>query len=672
MRPPLSQSRPYVSPDPSPLDDGFDQNSKYSQGQLSISPTSPTGLGPTSTPMTIPQPRQSHHQFPVLHSRLPDGRLLRHKYFMNPPQYPSGPAPTHPLSFWQHDQNNDPWLNPMMLPQNNKSRSSKKPKKVEGKQPTFLTRLFGILNQPEYQHIIRWDETGEAIIIENPEELAEKILPVVYRQSRFASFSRQLNIYGFNRKLSLRHVERGICDPDASTWSHPFLNKHSSKAEILAFKRRVPPRPTQAQRRRMILQEGGHSPTSSEQSMDFRSSPDAYQHHLLPDVDEDRPIQFTHPNGSFQPHETHQSSFQAPPPEYYAYRPRSPTAHEFDYSCPVESQAIPSLTHSKPFGSSDRSLYRLDSSSMFDDRGHLMGGPQSAPPITQSFPVPIQVTQQHIRTRSVQGEPPSAMLYSPLSPFNPSSWLNSEVHEPQAKKEDSISPTCLPRRDFDHFGPSQSIFGNEDRSTWQRNRLSTGIPDFKLNNIIDGVHDNSPESLPNDFGSTDSLHLPQIQGQGHTRLKGSLGLDTSSNLDKSQSFPALSPDSPNTISSGIYQGYTFPVRSEFPQALPQARSYDTPPILSKPLTFTPTKLERRLTIPFTPYSPKNKPHVLNGGVLRTISSRRGSPAPIQGLGLKFGEEEHEEVAKGNEALPSASIKFEDPFEDILSGDLVEN
>jgi hypothetical protein len=25
-------------------------------------------------------------------------------------------------------------------------------------------------------------------------------------------------IYGFMRKVSLRHVDRGICDPDASTW----------------------------------------------------------------------------------------------------------------------------------------------------------------------------------------------------------------------------------------------------------------------------------------------------------------------------------------------------------------------------------------------------------------------------------------------------------------------
>jgi hypothetical protein len=49
--------------------------------------------------------------------------------------------------------------------------------------------------------IIRWDDKGEIIIIEKPDELAAKILPAVYRQSRFASFSRQLNVGTVDSKL---------------------------------------------------------------------------------------------------------------------------------------------------------------------------------------------------------------------------------------------------------------------------------------------------------------------------------------------------------------------------------------------------------------------------------------------------------------------------------------
>ncbi|KAI0092769.1 HSF-type DNA-binding-domain-containing protein [Irpex rosettiformis] len=109
-------------------------------------------------------------------------------------------------------------------------------------QATFLTKLYALLERPENHHMIRWDQAGEHIIVERPEQLALHVLPSVYRQSRFASFSRQLNIYGFMRKVNLRNVDPAIDDPDASTWSHPTLNRHSPPEVVANFKRRVPPR----------------------------------------------------------------------------------------------------------------------------------------------------------------------------------------------------------------------------------------------------------------------------------------------------------------------------------------------------------------------------------------------------------------------------------------------
>ncbi|EIW82222.1 hypothetical protein CONPUDRAFT_53933 [Coniophora puteana RWD-64-598 SS2] len=115
--------------------------------------------------------------------------------------------------------------------------------KAEAKpQATFLTKLYALLERPENHHMIRWDPAGEHIIVERPEQLALHVLPTVYRQSRFASFSRQLNIYGFMRKVNLRNVDPAIDDPDASTWSHPTLNRNSSPDIVANFKRRVPPR----------------------------------------------------------------------------------------------------------------------------------------------------------------------------------------------------------------------------------------------------------------------------------------------------------------------------------------------------------------------------------------------------------------------------------------------
>lgn len=61
-------------------------------------------------------------------------------------------------------------------------------------QATFLTKLYALLERPENHHMIRWDPQGEHIIVEKPEQLALHVLPSIYRQSRFASFSRQLNV----------------------------------------------------------------------------------------------------------------------------------------------------------------------------------------------------------------------------------------------------------------------------------------------------------------------------------------------------------------------------------------------------------------------------------------------------------------------------------------------
>ncbi|KDQ14740.1 hypothetical protein BOTBODRAFT_55238 [Botryobasidium botryosum FD-172 SS1] len=124
-----------------------------------------------------------------------------------------------------------------------RSQDSNGAAKLESKpQATFLTKLYALLERPEYQSMIRWDPLGEQIIVERPEQLALHVLPSIYRQSRFASFSRQLNIYGFMRKVNLRNVDPAIDDPDASTWSHPTLNRNSPPEVVANFKRRVPPR----------------------------------------------------------------------------------------------------------------------------------------------------------------------------------------------------------------------------------------------------------------------------------------------------------------------------------------------------------------------------------------------------------------------------------------------
>ncbi|CAG8562067.1 656_t:CDS:2 [Acaulospora colombiana] len=122
--------------------------------------------------------------------------------------------------------------------------------------------------------MIRWDAAGEHIIVERPEQLALHVLPSVYRQSRFASFSRQLNVRAFLLASIASHcVVPALLDARYQSPSvpnkfmvscakstsailirqltilmlahgvpHPTLRRNSPADVIANFKRRVPPR----------------------------------------------------------------------------------------------------------------------------------------------------------------------------------------------------------------------------------------------------------------------------------------------------------------------------------------------------------------------------------------------------------------------------------------------
>ncbi|KAJ9113064.1 hypothetical protein QFC22_006160 [Naganishia vaughanmartiniae] len=89
--------------------------------------------------------------------------------------------------------------------------------------------------------MLHWADDGVQIIIRKPKEMEARVLPLVYKQSKFASFSRQLNIYGFMRKVSMRHVDMAR-DNDVSVWTHYELNRYSSADKLMSYKRRVGPR----------------------------------------------------------------------------------------------------------------------------------------------------------------------------------------------------------------------------------------------------------------------------------------------------------------------------------------------------------------------------------------------------------------------------------------------
>ncbi|TYJ58087.1 hypothetical protein B9479_001183 [Cryptococcus floricola] len=678
-------------------------------------------------PRAVPVP-ESYSSYPlgppIVHQRRP----LPHHHASASYNHPPGPS-----GDMGADLDHDPYQYNDMLPphhqtqpqgytksseeeeppqQHDKAAAGKKKKgskKAEGKQPTFLTKLYSLLGDEATSHIIRWDESGENIIIENPEELADKILPVVYRQSRFASFSRQLNIYGFNRKLSLRNVERGICDPDASTWSHTSLTRDSSPQEILQFKRRVPPRPSQSAKRSLLAQIGptpaasgtgyhgslpilpgsnytssyanmenypafpgsgddGASPTSSEsmsgggEAKEWRSPPDAYQINLLPDVAEEPPSAI-YPGKEYLGFAT-QAGYGGIPRAYDGWKSGHAqglgedvvgSGVNFDYGTPERDSFyqgipqhlsdspkrvgidIPRVHPSLPLPRQPlQAHYPSHSLSTAPaDKSPTSLVPQSAPANSGGFSIPIKVQQQHVRTRSVQGEPPSAMLFSPMADGG---W--GDVPEPaQQQMQGQMNPPPS--------APTAGQFDPLDPAAWVRRGMvdisaaaGSGTP-VPFDSGTSSRMGSSPASLPNNIGgfAPRSIGHQHFASGGSTPGMGMLG---------GQSLGALSENSPSTVSPGAWKSMTGGAFS-LPSASPLQSQLNLPPVTSNitgptnespraPSAITPAqqaRQERRASISSSPYilqSPRQRPVLLPGAgswtgaslsPLRTISSERG-------------------------------------------------
>ena len=68
--------------------------------------------------------------------------------------------------------------------------------------PSFLLKLYQILENEEYKDIIQWGENGKFFVVKNIHDFTEKILPKYYKHNNYSSFIRQLNMYDFHKKKS--------------------------------------------------------------------------------------------------------------------------------------------------------------------------------------------------------------------------------------------------------------------------------------------------------------------------------------------------------------------------------------------------------------------------------------------------------------------------------------
>ena len=87
---------------------------------------------------------------------------------------------------------------------------------------TFPSKLYEILSNPEYSHIISWLPHGKSWKVHNNKDFEMKVMPKYFVMTKWSSFARQVNGWGFSRSkwtCAYDVFERLLCFPSMSLHS---------------------------------------------------------------------------------------------------------------------------------------------------------------------------------------------------------------------------------------------------------------------------------------------------------------------------------------------------------------------------------------------------------------------------------------------------------------------
>lgn len=87
-----------------------------------------------------------------------------------------------------------------------------------------------VLERPDMEHIVSWMPHGRAFIVLNTQQLCDVVLPRFFKQSKFMSFTRQLNLWGFKR------ISKG---PDAGAYYHELFLRGRPRLCMLMKRQKI-------------------------------------------------------------------------------------------------------------------------------------------------------------------------------------------------------------------------------------------------------------------------------------------------------------------------------------------------------------------------------------------------------------------------------------------------
>lgn len=75
----------------------------------------------------------------------------------------------------------------------------KKESQLPKARPAFVMKIWSMVNDPVNHEYIRWNEEGDSFQVVHREDFMKRILPKYFKHNNFASFVRQLNMYGWHK-----------------------------------------------------------------------------------------------------------------------------------------------------------------------------------------------------------------------------------------------------------------------------------------------------------------------------------------------------------------------------------------------------------------------------------------------------------------------------------------